>query len=308
MSCKVAERKWLTKDVKDRALGCMYGLLVGDALGAPFEFMLEGSYSVPEEGDYVEGGMHYSSPGEWTDDGSMALALADSLSSVGWDRKDQLDRYVDWLDNGAYTSRGSCFDIGRTTVKALDRYKDSGDPDHAGKPITRFSAGNGSIMRLAPVPIYCALSYEDTKHAVEMAESLGRASSTTTHGHHLCVRAAGELSGWLCQLIRDKDDTELDIGRDPRKEEQYGVSGFVSDTLDAALWCYQEPDHTSDTFFGCVVSKAVSLGGDTDTVGAVAGQLAGAAVGLKGIPKGWISKLDGYDMAERIITRLVEAH
>ena len=305
-------RAWVTDRVLSRSLGCMYGLLVGDALGAPFEFLDEGTYEVPETGEYDSGGMHSVSPGEWTDDGAMALALADSLSSEGWDRCDQLDRYLNWMYYGEYTSRGVCFDIGRTTARSLDRYADTGDPDYAGKPIGRYCAGNGSIMRLAPVPIYCALTYEKEEDAVEAAERLGRSSSSTTHGHRKCVEAAGYLSSYLCRLIRGESPKYLPprIGdkplSDPRKEGDLGVSGYVMDTLDAALWCVQSHfDGQRVERFGGAVRTAVSLGGDTDTVGAVTGQIAGAMWGLDSIAPGWLAGLNDKEIAEGIINRLV---
>jgi len=302
-------RPWVTDLVKGRALGCMYGLLVGDALGAPFEFMDEGTYEVPEEGEYASGGMHGVGPGEWTDDGAMALALADSLASVGWDRSDQLDRYLNWMYHGEYSSRGFCFDIGVTTSRSLDRYAESGDPDYAGKPLGRRCAGNGSIMRLAPVPVWCALTYEKTEDAIKAAERLGRASSTTTHGHRRCVDSAGALSKHLCRLIRGEVSSAvppLGNDKDPRKEGDLGVSGYVVDTLNAALWCCSEPNPNPLHMFGRAVRKAVSLGGDTDTVGAVTGQIAGAKWGVDNIPSGWLLGLEGRDIAQRIITRLVE--
>tara|TARA_R110000824_G_scaffold189979_5_gene371365 strand:+ start:150 stop:1115 length:966 start_codon:yes stop_codon:yes gene_type:complete len=319
MSTKTENKAWVTPDVVDRALGCIYGLLVGDALGAPFEFLNEGTYDVPEEGEYARGGMHDVSPGEWTDDGAMALALADSLATVGWDRSDQLERYCNWMYHGEYSSRGVCFDIGRTTTLALDTYAETHDPDLAGRPVGRRSAGNGSIMRLAPVPIWCALNTEDPEEAVEKALKLGAASSTTTHGHSRCMAAAGQLSMQLCVLIRGlRDIGEFSKGKDPRREGSRGVSGFVGDTLDAALWCFNTPTgvHAQGpvmksgldrTAFSCVVRKAVSLGGDTDTVGAVAGQLAGAAFGIENIPPGWLLGLpDDMGVAEGIINRLVK--
>ena len=128
------------------------------------------------------------------------------------------------------------------------------------------------------------------------------------------MAAAGQLSMQLCALIRGlRDIGEFSEGKDPRREGSRGVSGFVGDTLDAALWCfnrsaYQTPPGVLDrTAFSCVVRKAVSLGGDTDTVGAVAGQLAGAAWGIENIPPGGLLGLeDDMGVAEGIIDRLVK--
>src|SRR5205823_9205788 len=130
--------------------GMLLGLAVGDALGAAVEFQRPGTFA-PVTG-YRGGGPHRLAPGEWTDDTSMALALADSLAA-GWDLNDQAERYVAWWRGGAYSVTGHCFDIGFTTRAALARFLETHDARTAGDPSGRAS-GNGSIMRLAPVPIH----------------------------------------------------------------------------------------------------------------------------------------------------------
>ena len=134
----------------DRKRGTLLGLAIGDALGAAVEFQSPGSF--PEVTGYRGGGPHGLAPGEWTDDTSMALALADSIAQVGWDLNDQANRYVAWWKKGEYSVNGECFDIGITTRSALSRFLKSGDAKTSGDPSERAS-GNGSIMRLAPVPI-----------------------------------------------------------------------------------------------------------------------------------------------------------
>src|SRR5580658_10281974 len=143
---------------KDRQRGALLGLAIGDALGAAVEFMAPGTFA-PVTG-FRGGGPHRLHPGEWTDDTSMALALADSIADVGWDLDDQADRYVAWWRTGAYSVNGRVFDIGITTVNSLRRFEQSGDPWTSGAASERAS-GNGSIMRLAPVPITYAHLYPD---------------------------------------------------------------------------------------------------------------------------------------------------
>ena len=133
-----------------RQRGNLLGLAVGDALGAAVEFMSPGSFE-PVTG-YRSGGPHGLGPGEWTDDSSMALALADSIASAGWDLNDQAERYVAWWQKGEYSVNGRCFDIGMTCISALNRFQQTGDAATSGSSESRAS-GNGSIMRLAPVPI-----------------------------------------------------------------------------------------------------------------------------------------------------------
>jgi ADP-ribosyl-[dinitrogen reductase] hydrolase len=142
--------------MSDRARGTLIGLAVGDALGAAVEFRPPGSFH-PVTG-YRGGGPHGLGPGEWTDDTSMALALADSIAAVGWDLNDQAERYVAWFKTGKYSVNGRLFDIGITTRRALGRYLATGDARSSGDRSEQAS-GNGSIMRLAPVPIRFAHLY-----------------------------------------------------------------------------------------------------------------------------------------------------
>ena len=131
----------------DRFRGCLLGLAVGDVVGTPVEFKARGSFR-PVTG--VQGGGPFDlEPGEWTDETSMALCLATSLLvRDGFDANDQMKRYKKWRDQGYMSSTGNCIDIGITVNKALDRYSKSGDP-FSGSTHPN-SAGNASIMRLAP--------------------------------------------------------------------------------------------------------------------------------------------------------------
>ena len=150
----------------DRQRGTLLGLAVGDALGAAVEFKSPGTF--PEVTGYRGGGPHGLAPGEWTDDTSMALALADSIASVGWDLNDQARRYVAWWQKGEYSVNGRCFDIGITTRSALSRFEKTGDARTSGDTSERAS-GNGSIMRLAPVPIrYAGLFPDDLEELVRL--------------------------------------------------------------------------------------------------------------------------------------------
>ena len=133
-----------------RQRGTLLGLAVGDALGAAIEFKRPGTFA--EVTGYRGGGPHGLAPGEWTDDTSMALALADSIASVGWNVDDQARRYLAWYEKGWYSVNGRCFDIGMTCRSALSRFSRTGDAKTSGDP-SEHAGGNGSIMRLAPVPI-----------------------------------------------------------------------------------------------------------------------------------------------------------
>ena len=146
----IAKGKMTVMPSVDRQRGSLFGLAIGDALGAAVEFEPPGTF--PEVTGYRGGGPHGLAPGEFTDDTSMALALANSIASVGWDLDDQARRYVAWYEKGWYSVNGRCVDIGMTCRSALNRFSRTGDAKTSGDS-SEHASGNGSIMRLAPVPI-----------------------------------------------------------------------------------------------------------------------------------------------------------
>ena len=277
------------------------GLAAGDALGTTLEFKRPGSFEPIH--DMVGGGPFGLQPGHWTDDTSMALCLATSLLECGgFDAADQMHRYVRWWREGYLSSTGTCFDIGNTVSGALSRFVRHGDP--CAGSTDPHTAGNGSLMRRAPVPMYFA------RHA---AEAIARAadSSRTTHGAHEAVDACRYFAGLLVGALRGVDkDTLLSPGycpigglweRDPLVQKIARVAegsfkdrhppdikgtGYVVDALEAALWAF----HRSDGFReGALL--AVNLGDDADTTGAIYGQIAGAHYGAETIPASWRAKL-----------------
>jgi ADP-ribosyl-[dinitrogen reductase] hydrolase len=185
--------------MKDRCRGALMGLAVGDALGAAVEFSSPGSFA-PVTG-YRSGGPHGLKAGEWTDDTSMALALADSMASVGWDLNDQAERYVQWRKHGKYSVNGRCFDVGITTSRALHKFIESRDASPSGSR-SESASGNGSIMRLAPVPIRYAGHYPDN---IEELSRLADESSLPTHASEQCRSACRYLATVLAALVRGED-------------------------------------------------------------------------------------------------------
>ena len=294
-------------DFTDRATGCLLGLAIGDALGAPVESKPRGTFE-PVTG-MRGGGSHGLHAGYWTDDTSLALCLAESMiESGGFDAADQMRRYLRWMEEGHWSSTGSCFGIGFTTRTSLRRFKAASAKPFAGSKDANY-ASNGSLMRLAPVPIYFR---RDAELAVRMAGE----SSRTTHGAEECVDAC-RLFAWL--LLRafeatDKDFLHLDPDAIPdsvplsrrieslargdyadKPEDHIRGSGYVVDCLEAALWCFARTDSFSEA-----VLMAVNLGEDTDTTGAVCGQMAGAFYGAAAIPEEWKSQLHRGDEVERM--------
>lgn len=288
----------------NRARGAMLGLAVGDAVGTTVEFKPRGSFTPLT--DMVGGGPFKLLAGQWTDDTSMALCLAASLVENGFDTHDQMQRYLLWHDEGYMSSNGRCFDIGNATSSALERFRRTGNPvAGSSKPDT---AGNGSIMRLAPVPIY----YLDTP---ERALQMSQAQSKTTHGAPECLMACGLLAESLIRALqgREKDGVlalfqpifpfskpmqSIAEGHYKNKSQaQIQGSGYVVESLEAAFWCFWQTDNFKD----CIL-LAANLGDDADTTAAVAGQLAGAFYGESGIPEQWLKKL----MMAKEIGRLAE--
>lgn len=288
-------------DQLDKCKGALIGLAVGDALGTTVEFKPPGTFPLVK--DLLGGGVFNLPAGKWTDDTSMALCLADSLiEKKGFDAFDQLEKYLKWFKRGYNSSTNSCFDIGIATQTALDTFEKSGQP-YCGDP-HRDSAGNGSIMRLAPIPIF----YQNNIFALLKYAAL---SSQTTHAAPQCIDACKYMACLIAAAINgmnkeellsenflltfaglqpnDMDFTILEIlmgSFKTKRPPQIIGSGYVVKTLEAALWAFYE---TNDFESGAL--KVVNLGHDADTTGAVYGQIAGAYYGFKGIPQKWLTKI-----------------
>src|ERR1041385_8438761 len=184
---------------RNRFRGCLLGLAVGDAVGTTVEFQPRGSF--PPVTDLVGGGPFHLKCGQWTDDTSMALCLATSLiSQGGFDPIDQMNRYWDWYRNGYLSNTGHFFDIGNTVRHALETYKRTGIPFSGAT--TPNSAGNGSLMRLAPIPLFYFPNLEETIH-------FAGESSRTTHGAMECVEACQLFDEMLFWALSGMDKNEI---------------------------------------------------------------------------------------------------
>lgn len=294
---------------EDRALGAIVGLAIGDALGAPVEFCRRDTFE-PVTG--MRAGGYFKLPaGAWTDDTAMALCLAESLIEHSeLDQKDLLDRFCSWAEKGANTSTGVCVGIGQNTLRVLGNYHRKGE---LFAPETRQkSDGNGAIMRLAPVAVR---HWRNPSEAQRIAELQSR----TTHYSDLSAAACEALAVIMSAQINGVDwkmaSKPTPAGHWPdainaisvedwsgRDRESISSTGFVVHTLEAALWAVD----TTNSFFTAVL-KAVNLGDDADSVGAVAGQLAGARYGLSAIPRDWLDVLIHQTEIERIGRALFHA-
>lgn len=295
--------------LEERYRGCLAGLACGDAVGTSVEFMPRGSFEPVQ--DMRGGGPFGLQPGQWTDDTSMALCLAESLlTKGGFDAHDQMTRYLNWWQWGYLSSTGDCFDIGITVRQALARFQATGEPI-AGSADPQ-TAGNGSLMRLAPVAMYFHPSLDEV---LEFSAQ----SSRTTHAAPEAVECC-RLLGWLISRAfsgMEKDEL-LDV--DPRQFSEAKVaalaargyagkvrdevvgSGYSVAALEAALWCF-----ANSVDFESTILAAANLGNDADTTAAIAGQLAGAYYGVRQIPAGWMARLQMRDEIESMASALFRA-
>jgi ADP-ribosylglycohydrolase len=264
---------------KDRAIGALVGLAVGDAVGTTLEFADRDSRPVLT--DMVGGGPFGLEPGGWTDDTSMALCLADSLiaNDGAVVPRHLLAYFVNWWRHGLNSVTGVCFEIGMATFVALDAFERNGTLENNSDPECQ---PNGSIMRLAPV-VLCARSRSD---AVRLALAQGR----TTHAAPVPQQCCGQLAASLWDMIETGVLPQSISAKGDRLRRDVISTGHAPATLDAACWSVAT---TSD--FRSAVLKAANLGDDADTVGAVTGQLAGALYGLSAIPPDWLEKLAWRD-------------
>lgn len=276
-----------------RFRGCLLGLAVGDALGTTLEFKAPGSFEPIT--DMLGGGPFGLQPGQWTDDTSMALCLATSLvERGGFDPLDQMRRYLRWYREGYLSSTGTCFDIGNTVRAALERFERDGEP-MAGST-DPHTAGNGGLMRLAPVAMAWALQAAETSH-------FAAESTRTTHAAEEALDASRLFATQLRHALNGEDKHIILVGHRARVSapaiveiargdvaswEAGGIrgTGYVVDCLRAALWCFATTDS-----FGDAVLKAANLGDDADTTAAVCGQLAGAYYGVQAIPERWRERI-----------------
>lgn len=298
----------------------LFGVAVGDALGVPVEFKSRDYLEAKPVTDLFGFGTYNMPPGTFSDDSSLTFCLAEALTN-GFDLGEIAGNFVSWVETGYWTATGRVFDIGIATESAIDRLMRGERPDLAGGTSVS-SNGNGSLMRIAPLVFYIA-----DKPIAERYE-LTKLVSSITHGHIRSVIACFYYLEFARQLLESKDKSaiyrnlqtlvpaylnELEIN--PEELELFSrlfredisllsvdeirSSGYVLHTLEASIWCLLTTDNYADA-----VLKAINLGEDTDTTGAVTGGLAGLLYGVDNIPAHWKQQLarkeDIEDLAERL--------
>ena len=296
---------------KDRAIGALVGLAVGDAVGTTLEFKSPGSFTPIS--DMVGGGPFRLPVGAWTDDTSLAMCLAESILDTGaLEPSDQLTRYVAWWKDGYWSSTGHCFDIGIATRGALSRFEQTGAVIDPGPD--EQAASNGSLMRLAPAPI---------RWFTDLAEAAHRSgeSSRTTHPATRPVDACRVMGAMIAALIQGAPADDVlapdfwshgllhpavdAVARGPwrgKEPPQIRGTGYVVEAFEAALWAVGGADDFRDA-----VLRAANLGDDADTTAAIAGQLAGARWGWSGIPQTWRDQIVDGERIAAIAGRLHDA-
>jgi ADP-ribosylglycohydrolase len=287
---------------RNHVCGAIYGHLVGDAFGVPYEFKRPDE--LPAVLDWMGHGTHNQPVGTWSDDGALMLCSAASLASqASFDAADQAERFIRWYAEGYMAAGGVVFDVGRTTSQAIQRMQWDIEPLKAG-PADPSHNGNGSLMRILPVSLWCS------RLNIEEMLRLSHQASCLTHGHYrsqICCAIHTLLIRFLIEgLARDHAWHEaMEAARRAYsgppygEDEQYGQelalveahgpghgSGYVVDCLHSAWHAFQ---HSDD--YASAIRAAVRFGNDTDTTAAVAGGLAGLWFGVKSIPRKWRREL-----------------
>jgi ADP-ribosyl-[dinitrogen reductase] hydrolase len=279
-----------TKEPREKFVGMLLGLAVGDALGTTLEFgprrTLDNLHT-----EMIGGGFFGLAAGQWTDDTAMAVAMGRSLvQEKSFLPLSVLNEWAQWYLRGKHACTGNCFDIGNATRSALEAFLQN---PTVVPTISATSLGNGSLMRLAPVVLFAS--------SEEEAESLAYRQSVLTHGEE-----AARATGWFGRLLFKTAISGLELASIPadisnRKRNDVSPSGFYKDTLEAAIWAVANTSSFEDA-----IIQAVNLGDDADTVGAVAGQFAGAAYGESGIPHRWLDRLEWRRELRELAESLVD--
>ena len=264
----------------DRLRGMLWGLLVGDCLGSPAQFMDMDSF--PKITEMIPCHYFHTPPGYWTDDGAMALCIIKSaVSCKGYDLEDIADCFISWYDEGFCSSLDYAFDIGTATAKGIlglkrNRFRNGFEE----------SQGNGSIMRFAPTLL---LDRGDNRIIHEISDLT----------HDSCkVRETVDLMADICRTHLSGSKTQHQSEFLCR--EKVNNSGWCVSTLQTALWAF----HSTDSFEEALIA-AVNLGGDADSIGAVCGQIAGAYYGYSAIPERWLSSIKDRENIDKLIKNFI---
>ena len=315
------------KKLVEKIKAVMIGHAIGDALGVPVEFCSREELVANPVTDMRGYGTYPVPAGSWSDDTSMSIAALDSLASGKLDFDDIMVKFGEWYYNDKYTPTGKMFDVGYTCAHAITNYIEYHAPINECGLRAENSNGNGSLMRIHPFVIYAKIKFlNGTEEGYWSWMNCLKQASALTHAHERSIMGCHIYADCLCFLLKEPTKeslkegikfAELDLDFLPEFEHYKRIfepdfekltvddiksSGYVVDTLEAALWCLL----TTDSYKECVL-KAVNLGEDTDTVAAVVGGLAGALYGYDAIPKEWLDTLKRKDYLEKMCERAANA-
>lgn len=264
----------MIKDQKIKA--AVYGFIVGDALGVPYEFKARDTFSCT---DMVGHGTWDQEKGTWSDDSSMVLATLDALSKKYASKTDLLasimNNFLSWRWDAKYTAHNEVFDIGNTTAEAISAYCQRGDVKTCGRR-SEDSNGNGALMRILPLAFQ---EYDES-----LIDDVAALTHNTTRSKFICEIYIKIVQSLINDTF-DPFDPYLCMIRDMRRD-QVKSTGYVIDSFTACLWCFLNSGNYAEAVY-----RAVNLGGDTDTIAALTGALAGIYYGLDDIPDKWFNSL-----------------
>lgn len=314
--------KLVNKKIREEDVyASMYGIIVADALGVPYEFK-PGSEMKKRPATGMTGYGTYNKPaGTWSDDSSLTLALADSLS-CGIDYDDIMTKFSNWLYNDEYTPENETFDVGGTTEDSICRYSKGVNPLKCGGN-GKWDNGNGSLMRIMPILLYINRNLLNTEDSIKLIDNI----SSLTHRHKLSKACCNIYNFIVQEIINNRDRYDFKalikqgiekskeiypVEKYPYFESLYNSSfnesidsissnGYVLDSLYVAIYCCYNSINYKDA-----VLKAVNIGGDTDTNGAITGGLAALYYGYESIPSDWIDTVINKELINTILTRFIE--
>ena len=299
-----------------------YGALVGDAMGVPLKFEKRDKLIANPTTSMIGYGSYNAPKGSWSCGSSMMLATMDSISSKNKiDYDDIMSKFSQWISFAKYTSTGEVFDIGRTTLKAISRFNEGYKPIEAGLEGINYN-GNGALTRMFPIAFYAYYTNIEENDIIDLVCN----ASSLTHAHEISKLGCYIFVRYIMFLLDDHNKqmsynlikmlNYSSFSIEAKKEykrllegdivayslDSISSSGYIVDTLEAVIWCINNTDNFSQAVIG-----AINLGGDTDTIGALTGGLAGIIYGFDSIPKHWIDDLEKKDYLKLIYTSFIKS-
>ena len=317
---KLSSRLPEVSNLLEKIKSVVFGAAVADAVGVPVEFLSREELEKNPVTDMIGYGTYHMPIGCWSDDTSMSLAALDSLKNGKVDFISIMQNFFDWLHSGKYTPTGRVFDCGKTCFLAIEKFRESNEKIYECGDKNEYSNGNGSLMRIHPFVLFALNNGFKCSKMIDLIHT----ASALTHGHERSKIACGIYAFVLSELLISPRKKAIKLGLKKAKEyyQSYaefshfkalfstGIfappiqrrakksiksSGYVVDTLEAAIWSVL----TTNSYKECIL-KAVNLGEDTDTVAAVAGGIAGALYGYRSIPSAWINNLKKKEEIEEL--------